>query len=68
MAIPMFGSDDNEAWLESGANFTNEIIDAIQPIVQKWVAQGYSVRHIQLALFDSAASAGLDASLNKKYP
>lgn len=45
---PLFNESEN--WTEPGHQLAHEARDALQPIVDKWVAEGYRTRDIESVL------------------
>lgn len=58
--------EDSEEWTREANQFANEIRKAIEPIIQKWVSKGYSIRELAYIAMTEADYTSIKALVFKK--
>lgn len=55
---------DNGEWSDVSRALDTEVMVAVKPIIERWAAQGYDIRHIQLiaqqCVFETGLVVGID--------
>ena len=56
---------ESEAQTAAALQFSNEVNEALAPIIKKWAEQGYSLRQMDYLVIQEATCLTLDALLGK---